>query len=74
MYLETRVAALRAQRFETIKRIASLAQEKKVDFALVAGDVFEDNAVSDETLRRTINAMATYTGPGYCCRVIMIPV
>ena len=56
-------AALRAQRFETIKRIASLAQEKEVDFVLVAGDVFEDNAVSDETLRRTINAMQTYSGP-----------
>lgn len=56
-------AALRTQRFETIKRIASLADEKKVDFVLVAGDVFEDNAVSDETLRRTINAMASYTGP-----------
>lgn len=56
-------AALRTQRFETIKRIANLAQDKKVDFVLVAGDVFEDNAVADETLRRTINAMETYAGP-----------
>ena len=56
-------AALRSQRLETVKKIASLAHEKKVDFVLVAGDVFEDNAVSDETLRRTINAMASYTGP-----------
>lgn len=56
-------AALRTQRFETIKRIADLADKKEVDFILVAGDVFEDNAVSDETLRRTINAMSAYMGP-----------
>ena len=56
-------AALRGQRLETVRQLANLAHEKKVDFVLVAGDVFEDNAVSDETLRRTINAMASYTGP-----------
>lgn len=56
-------AALRLQRVDTVKAIAELAQERGVDAVLVAGDVFEDNAVSDETLRRTINAMAPYKGP-----------
>jgi DNA repair exonuclease SbcCD nuclease subunit len=56
-------AALRSQRLETVKRIAELAHERQVDLVLVAGDVFEDNAVSDETLRRTINAMAPFPGP-----------
>jgi len=56
-------AALRLQRVDTVKAIAELAQERQVDAVLVAGDVFEDNAVSDETLRRTINAMAPYKGP-----------
>ncbi|MBF2761591.1 MAG: DNA repair exonuclease [Ectothiorhodospiraceae bacterium AqS1] len=56
-------AALRGQRIETVRAIAVLAQECKVDAVLVAGDVFDDNAISDESLRRTINAMAPYEGP-----------
>lgn len=56
-------AALRSQRFSTVKTIAEIAQSRRVDAVLVAGDVFEHNAVADETLRRTINAMAPFTGP-----------
>lgn len=56
-------AALRTQRLDTIARIADLAVQKSVDVVLVAGDVFDDNAVSDDTLRRTINAMSAYSGP-----------
>lgn len=56
-------AALRLQRLDTVRVIAELAQERQVDAVLVAGDVFEDNAVSDETLRRTINAMTPFKGP-----------
>ena len=56
-------AALRAQRIDTVRSIADLANEKEVDALLVAGDVFDDNAVSDETLRRTINAMQPFAGP-----------
>jgi DNA repair exonuclease SbcCD nuclease subunit len=51
------------QRLKTVARIADLALERAVDAVLVAGDVFDDNAVSDDTLRRTINAMAAYAGP-----------
>lgn len=56
-------AALRIQRLDTVKAIADLAQERQVDAVLVAGDVFDDNAVADETLRRTVNAMAPFEGP-----------
>jgi DNA repair exonuclease SbcCD nuclease subunit len=56
-------AMLRAQRLETVRTLAVLAREHGVDAVLVAGDVFEDNAVSDETLRRTMNALAAYEGP-----------
>ena len=56
-------AMIRAQRLETIRRLAALASERRVDAVLVAGDVFEDNAVSDETLRRTMNALAGFEGP-----------
>jgi len=56
-------AVLRTQRLETIRVLAALASERSVDAVLVAGDVFEDNAVSDETLRRTMNALAGFEGP-----------
>jgi len=56
-------AMLRTQRLETIKTLAALAGERRVDAVLVAGDVFEDNAVSDETLRRTMNALIGFAGP-----------
>jgi len=56
-------AMLRSQRLETIRTLAALAGERRVDVVLVAGDVFEDNAVSDETLRRTMNALAGFAGP-----------
>jgi len=56
-------AMLRSQRLETIRTLAALAGERRVDVVLVAGDVFEDNAVSDETLRRTMNALAGFEGP-----------
>ncbi|MEN8802364.1 MAG: DNA repair exonuclease [Thiogranum sp.] len=56
-------AVLRTQRLETIRALGALAGERRVDAVLVAGDVFEDNAVSDETLRRTMNALAGFDGP-----------
>jgi len=55
-------AMLRTQRLETIRALAALAGERRVDAVLVAGDVFEDNAVSDETLRRTMNALTGFQG------------
>jgi DNA repair exonuclease SbcCD nuclease subunit len=56
-------ALLRIQRLKTVERIAGIANEKSVDVILVAGDVFETNAVGDQTLRRTLNAMKAFTGP-----------
>lgn len=56
-------AVLRQQRFDTVRRIAELAQERTVAAVLVAGDVFDSNKVSDDTLRRTIESMGAYQGP-----------
>ena len=56
-------ALLRTQRIRTVERIAQLANEQQVDVVLVAGDIFEINAVSDETLRRTMNAIQAFKGP-----------
>ncbi len=43
---------LRDARFETLKRIASLARDHRVDAVLVAGDCFDGIAVDDDALRR----------------------
>jgi DNA repair exonuclease SbcCD nuclease subunit len=56
-------ALLRAQRLKTVARIANIANEQRVDVVLVAGDVFETNAVADDTLRRTLNHMQSFKGP-----------
>lgn len=56
-------AALREARFETAKRIAALATERKVDAVLVAGDVFDTAAVADSTLHRLIGALEGFGGP-----------
>ena len=56
-------ALLVRQRIETVKRIAQFANENKADAVLVAGDVFETNAVADETIRRTVNALEAFRGP-----------
>jgi DNA repair exonuclease SbcCD nuclease subunit len=56
-------ALIRTQRLETVKRIAELARDREVNAVLVAGDVFEMNTVSDETLRRTMDALSGYPGP-----------
>jgi DNA repair exonuclease SbcCD nuclease subunit len=53
-------ARLRAQRFETVRRIAALAAERAVDAVLVAGDVFDDNAVGADTLQLTRDALTAF--------------
>ncbi|NLO79133.1 MAG: DNA repair exonuclease [Xanthomonadaceae bacterium] len=54
---------LRRQRLQPVARIAALARERAVDAVLVAGDVFETDAVSDDTLGRMVEAMRDYHGP-----------
>jgi predicted phosphodiesterase len=56
-------AVLADARIETVGRIAQLAAERKVDAVLVAGDVFDTQAVSDRTIRRLFGALAPYAGP-----------
>lgn len=50
-------AILRVQRLKTVEGIAKLASERRVDAVIVAGDVFENNTLADDTLRKTIQAM-----------------
>jgi DNA repair exonuclease SbcCD nuclease subunit len=58
-------ALLTEARFETVERIARLAAEKGVDAVLVAGDVFDQQTVSDRVIRRLFATMAGYTGPWF---------
>jgi DNA repair exonuclease SbcCD nuclease subunit len=61
---ETDDAAMLAEaRFEVVARIAALAAERRVDAVLVAGDVFDTQAVSDRSIRRLFAAMSGYAGP-----------
>jgi DNA repair exonuclease SbcCD nuclease subunit len=53
--------AVREQRFLTLERVVSLAQHEKVDFMVVAGDLFEDNQVSAETAYRTARILGSAT-------------
>lgn len=60
---DDKAALLRTQRLRTVEKIAQQASEREVDAVVVAGDVFETNAVSDESLRRTVHALSGYRGP-----------
>ncbi|GAB1579458.1 DNA repair exonuclease [Bordetella petrii] len=61
---DTDDAALLAEaRFDAVARIAALAAQRGVDAVLVAGDVFDTQAVSDRSIRRLFGALATYAGP-----------
>jgi len=61
---ETDDAAMLAEaRYETVARIAALAAERRADAVLVAGDVFDTQAVSDRSIRRLFDALAAFAGP-----------
>lgn len=56
-------AMLAEARYEAVSRIAELAAERQADAVLVAGDVFDTQAVSDRSIRRVFDAMSAYQGP-----------
>jgi hypothetical protein len=53
-------AVARFQRFEVVRRLAQIAHERAVDAVVVAGDVFDDNAVGDDSLQRARDALAPF--------------
>ncbi|MCG7199741.1 DNA repair exonuclease [Marinobacter pelagius] len=56
-------AALVEARYAAIEKLAQLAVEQECDAVLVAGDVFDAQAVSDRTIRRVFNATSVFKGP-----------
>jgi DNA repair exonuclease SbcCD nuclease subunit len=55
-------AELRAERINTVRRIAELARDRQVDAVLVAGDAFDGNDVKDKTIVRAIEALTPFSG------------
>lgn len=55
-------AALRERRMETVRAIGQLAVEKNAHAVLVAGDVFDANAVADRTLIQMLEALRIFPG------------
>ncbi|HEY8606115.1 MAG TPA: DNA repair exonuclease [Noviherbaspirillum sp.] len=55
-------ALLGEARFEAVEKIAALATERQVQAVLVAGDVFDQQTVSDRVIRRLFGALAGYAG------------
>lgn len=56
-------AALLAEaRFEAVERLARLASERRAEFVLVAGDVFDAQGVADKTIHRLFQAMTGFDG------------
>ncbi|KGX39742.1 metallophosphoesterase family protein [Burkholderia pseudomallei] len=56
-------ALLNEARLETVKNVAALASGRNVDAVLVAGDVFDQQTVSDTVIRRLFGALTGYSGP-----------
>lgn len=50
-------------RFDAVRRIAELACDEGCAFVVVAGDVFDSNHVSRETVARAIDALSAFTVP-----------
>lgn len=58
-YLPGDAGALqREARFETLDAIVAAARDHRAEFVLVAGDVFDDNGVSDRTVRQMLSRLA----------------
>ncbi len=55
-----RGAWARVERFEVVRRLAALAHARKVTAVVVAGDVFDDNAVGDDVVQRARDALAEF--------------
>lgn len=56
-------AHLTEARYETVRRIAAEAVARHVDMVLVAGDVFDQQTVSDTVIRRLFGALSDFSGP-----------
>ncbi|MEM9293738.1 MAG: DNA repair exonuclease [Acidobacteriota bacterium] len=54
------IARAHQARYDTVRRLGELAQEREVDFVVVAGDIFDDNAVGRGELALTRDALEAF--------------
>ncbi len=53
----------RDRRGETARRVVRLAEDREVDFLVIAGDMFEDHAVGSSTIQETLDALRQTAAP-----------
>jgi DNA repair exonuclease SbcCD nuclease subunit len=56
---------IREARFQAVEKIRAAAVEHKVDFLLIAGDLFDDHAVDGDIARRTFDLLQSFPVPVY---------
>lgn len=56
-YAGEKANAVRQKRFEAAGRIVELAEEKDVDFVILAGDTFEHHNVDNAAVKRTVDIL-----------------
>lgn len=56
-------ARVREERLAAARRVVEVAKNQRVDFVLVAGDTFEDNAVDRVLVQKVADILATFGGP-----------
>ncbi|NMA55338.1 MAG: DNA repair exonuclease [Firmicutes bacterium] len=56
---------VRAARFQTIRRLLQVAVERRADFVVVAGDVFEDNQVDNQLIHKLLSILESCPLPIY---------
>lgn len=61
-------ARARAQRFDTVEKLAALAKEHAAEAVVVAGDVFDSNAVGPDLIQQARDVFAKFG-----CPVLLLP-
>jgi len=56
-------ARVRDERLEAGRRVVEEARRRDVEFILVAGDLFEDNAVDRVLVQKVVDILAAFAGP-----------
>ncbi len=59
---------VRGVRLETLRRVCELAESRKPDFVLLAGDVFEDNQVDNQLVHDVVRQLERFP-----CPVLVLP-
>jgi DNA repair exonuclease SbcCD nuclease subunit len=56
---------IREARFQALERIREVARDRRVDFILIAGDLFDDHAVDFDIAKRAFDLLESFSAPVY---------